>query len=45
MSELGLGWKIPFVMLSSLMIILFASMLYLTEELTLNKKAADEVFY
>lgn len=36
MSEIGLGWKIPLVMLSSIMILLTASMLYLAEELTLG---------
>ena len=45
MTELSLGWKVPLIMLSTIMIILYASMLYLSEQLTSNVKAIDEELY
>ena len=45
MSGFGLGWKLPLAITLSMIVIFLASMLYLTEEFTLKKRAIEKEFY
>ena len=45
MSEFGFGWKIPLLGFLCIMAMLFASGLYLAEEIALSQKASEEIFY
>jgi len=45
MSGFGKGWKLPLAIILSMIFIFLASMLYLTEEFTLKKRAAEKEFY
>lgn len=45
MSRIGLGWKLLLAITLSMIVTFLASMLYLTEEFTLKKRAVEKEFY